>query len=484
MWNPASTRPTNLAPTLQLDVFTPIPHAFAWLTEQRPVATVLGSELDLRLFGYRDTTPLRAGQIDDEPYGGGAGMVLRVDVVAAALDAVYGGMPEHRVIALTPQGRQLTQSVVEELAEEERLTLALRALRGLRRADRRSTSRRMRSRSARTSSPAASCRRWCSSTRSRDGSRARSPRTRASTSRSPPSSTAGSSTRTTRDRPSSAAGRFPRSCSRAITSASTSGGARRAARGRPVSDRFDPRRPAHRRAGAARAARRRSRRQLAPPPDERPAAARLRAVAARDEPPPPPKSPAPAADETPWRPSEESRGRTAPSRSLRRRPQPPQTGLNPLVRLGVPQPWRGIIDWIVTIVGAIAIVFAIKSWVVNPYRIPSSSMEPTLHCARTGGSGCLARFSDRVLANRFIYHFRDPRRGEIIVFNVPKAARGACGAGGVFVKRIIGLPGDVWQERQGFVYINGKKLNEPYVKKDRRDFESGPPGRSRRTTTS
>jgi tRNA (guanine37-N1)-methyltransferase len=116
-------RPTNLVKTLQLDVFTPIPHAFAWLTEQRPVATVLGGALDLRLFGYRDTTPLRAGQIDDEPYGGGAGMVLRVDVVAAALDAVYGGVPEHRVIALTPQGRQLTQAVVEELAEEERLTL-------------------------------------------------------------------------------------------------------------------------------------------------------------------------------------------------------------------------------------------------------------------------------------------------------------------------------------------------------------------------
>jgi tRNA (guanine37-N1)-methyltransferase len=116
-------RPTNLVKTLQLDVFTPIPHAFAWLTEQRPVATVLGGALDLRLFGYRDTTPLRAGQIDDEPYGGGAGMVLRVDVVAAALDALYGGVPEHRVIALTPQGRQLTQAVVEELAEEERLTL-------------------------------------------------------------------------------------------------------------------------------------------------------------------------------------------------------------------------------------------------------------------------------------------------------------------------------------------------------------------------
>ena len=110
-------------PPLQLDVFTLIPHAFAWLTEQRPVAAVLGDELDLRLFSYRDSTPLASSQVDDEPYGGGAGMVVRVDVVAAALDAAYGGPPEHRVVALTPQGRQLTQAVVEELAAEERLTL-------------------------------------------------------------------------------------------------------------------------------------------------------------------------------------------------------------------------------------------------------------------------------------------------------------------------------------------------------------------------
>jgi tRNA (guanine37-N1)-methyltransferase len=108
---------------VQLDVFTQVPHAFAWMTEQRPLAAVLGAELELRLFNYRDTTPLRAGQVDDEPYGGGAGMVLRVDVVAAALDAVYGGEPGHRVIALTPQGRQLTQAVVEELAAEPVLTL-------------------------------------------------------------------------------------------------------------------------------------------------------------------------------------------------------------------------------------------------------------------------------------------------------------------------------------------------------------------------
>ena len=108
---------------MRIDVFTLVPHAFGWLTEQRPLASVLGTELELRLLNYRDTTPLRSGQVDDDPYGGGAGMVLRVDVVAAALDAAYGGPPDHRVVALTPQGRQLDQQLVEELAGEQELTL-------------------------------------------------------------------------------------------------------------------------------------------------------------------------------------------------------------------------------------------------------------------------------------------------------------------------------------------------------------------------
>src|SRR5207237_2127545 len=144
---------------------------------------------------------------------------------------------------------------------------------------------------------------------------------------------------------------------------------------------------------------------------------------------------------------------------------------NPLDRMtaGLPRPWRIAIDWIVTIAGAILIVLAIKAWVINPYRIPSSSMEPTLHCARPG-AGCEARLSDRVLANRFLYHFRSPHRGEIIVFNTPKAAaEAACNASGTFVKRLIGLPGETVKERDGFIYIDGKKLNEPYVKPDRRD---------------
>jgi len=140
----------------------------------------------------------------------------------------------------------------------------------------------------------------------------------------------------------------------------------------------------------------------------------------------------------------------------------------------LPRPWRIAIDWIVTIVGAVAIVLAIKQWVVNPYRIPSSSMETTLHCAGAG-LGCTARFSDRVLANRFIYHFMDPERGDIVVFETPTDARQECGAGGTFVKRIIGLPGETWEMRNGFVYINGRRLRESYVSRDRRDVDTQTP---------
>ena len=167
--------------------------------------------------------------------------------------------------------------------------------------------------------------------------------------------------------------------------------------------------------------------------------------------------------------------------ATRAKPRKDRVLRNPIDVLthGLPRQWRIAIDWAITILGAIAIVLAIKAYVVNPYRIPSSSMEPTLHCARPG-SGCEARWSDRVLANRFIYHFRDPKRSEIVVFKTPPAAEVACnsgdqGAGGeTFVKRIVGLPGEMWREQDGFIYINGQKLNEPYVKPDRRDTETIP----------
>jgi signal peptidase I len=115
-------------------------------------------------------------------------------------------------------------------------------------------------------------------------------------------------------------------------------------------------------------------------------------------------------------------------------------------------------------------VLAVKAWIVNPYRIPSPSMEPTLHCARPE-FGCEADRSDRVLANRLIYHFRDPKRGEIVVFHAPKLATREC-IGGIFVKRVIGLPGEVWSERDGVTYIDGRRISEPYVQPDRRDRES------------
>ena len=156
---------------------------------------------------------------------------------------------------------------------------------------------------------------------------------------------------------------------------------------------------------------------------------------------------------------------------------------DPLGRIapGLPHGVRVVLDWIITIGGAILIVLALKAWVVNPYRIRSSSMEPPLHCARPA-TGCEARFSDRVLANRFIYRFRDPKRGEIIVFKTP-GPNPVCNdghPGETFVKRLIGLPGETVSEKNGYIFIDGHPLREPYVQTQRRDHMSGtwkvPPG--------
>jgi signal peptidase I len=144
----------------------------------------------------------------------------------------------------------------------------------------------------------------------------------------------------------------------------------------------------------------------------------------------------------------------------------------PLERL--PHGLRLVVDWVLTIGFAIGIVFAVKTWVVNPYRIPSSSMEPTLHCA-SPGFRCEAATSDRVLANRLVYRFRDPRRGEVVVFETPPKAARECGAAGTYVKRLIGLPGETWSERDGVVYIDGHVLAEPYLGSRRRDLDTLPP---------
>jgi tRNA (guanine37-N1)-methyltransferase len=113
---------------MRFDVFTLFPEAFEWFRSQRHVANALAHGHALECVNYRDTTPLTGGQVDDMPFGGGAGMVLRVDVVEAALRARYDADPvelrtSRRVIALAPNGRLLDDALVDELAAEPALTL-------------------------------------------------------------------------------------------------------------------------------------------------------------------------------------------------------------------------------------------------------------------------------------------------------------------------------------------------------------------------
>jgi signal peptidase I len=138
----------------------------------------------------------------------------------------------------------------------------------------------------------------------------------------------------------------------------------------------------------------------------------------------------------------------------------------PLYRL--PRPLRIAIDWFATLGIAAGLVLVLQSEVAKPYRIPTSSMEPTLHCAAPG-DGCLGKSSDRVLEAGIVYRFRSPARGDIVVFKAPAAAKTRCQEGGTFVKRIVGLPGERVSERSGFVYVDGKRLAEPYVDLSRRD---------------
>ncbi len=114
---------------MRFDVFTLFPSWFDWMREARHVVNAAESvELELRCHDMRAHTPLRAGHVDDAPYGGGPGMVIRVDVVAAALEGVFGVSAERvredrRVCVLTPRGRSLSDTVARALAEDEGIVL-------------------------------------------------------------------------------------------------------------------------------------------------------------------------------------------------------------------------------------------------------------------------------------------------------------------------------------------------------------------------
>ena len=145
-----------------------------------------------------------------------------------------------------------------------------------------------------------------------------------------------------------------------------------------------------------------------------------------------------------------------------------------------PRTLRTLIDWGLTITIAIVAILAFQAEVAKPYKIPSPSMEPTLHCGKPA-DGCRSRISDRVIANRLVYRFHAPERGDIIVFKAPASVAAACDASGTFVKRIVGLPGEQVSMENGHVLINGVRLGEPYLAPAFRGSESGEWPRSSRS---
>jgi signal peptidase I len=96
------------------------------------------------------------------------------------------------------------------------------------------------------------------------------------------------------------------------------------------------------------------------------------------------------------------------------------------------------------------------------YRIPSAAMEPTLRCSAPA-PGCSGKADDRVLAIRLRWPFRGVSRGDLVAFRSPPRADATCGSGGIFVKRVVALPGETFAERKGVVYVNGRRLRERYV---------------------
>jgi len=129
---------------------------------------------------------------------------------------------------------------------------------------------------------------------------------------------------------------------------------------------------------------------------------------------------------------------------------------------------------VLSIAGVLLVLAAITS---KLYRIPTSSMEPTLHCSKDSGNpGCLGDEPDRIAVSKVVYKVRDPARKDIVAYKLPARAAERCGApaGSTFVHRIIGLPGESVAVRNGVVFVDGRKLTEPYIAAGRRDRASSP----------
>lgn len=133
-----------------------------------------------------------------------------------------------------------------------------------------------------------------------------------------------------------------------------------------------------------------------------------------------------------------------------------------------------VVAWLLlSTVGARVMLWQVERFALKPYRIPSSAMEPTLRCPRPT-AGCEADTADRIFVSR-LAPFWSPSRGDIVAFRTPESARLRCGSGGTFVKRIVGLPGEGVSIRPrraaAFVHIDGRRLDEPYIKNDRREID-------------
>jgi len=107
--------------------------------------------------------------------------------------------------------------------------------------------------------------------------------------------------------------------------------------------------------------------------------------------------------------------------------------------------FKEVVSWILTFAIAFGLAYLIRRYVYEPYKVQMSSMNPTIY------------ENDIIIVNKFIFRFKDPARGEVVIFKPPHGSKD-------YIKRVIGLPGETVEIKGGFVFIDGEKLIEPYVK--------------------